>query len=75
MDRHDVSYERACMEIQSKNSNSAQSDSKVQVDAKSDSKELIDRISDSEELVNAVSKAVVYRYYIFNNKFETMDIF
>ena len=56
LDRLDVSYERACMEIQSIISDSAHSNSEEQVDAISDSRELVDGISNSNELVDAVSK-------------------
>ena len=65
LDRLDVSYERACMSIQSTISDSAHSDSEEQVVAISDSKELVDAISDYNKLVDAVSVAKAYRDYIF----------
>ena len=49
LDRLCVSYERACMAIQSTISDSAYYDSEEQVDSINDSKERIDVISDSEE--------------------------
>ena len=57
----DMSYERACMAIQSTISNSAYFGSEEQVDAKSKLEELVDAISDSEEQVDAMSEAKVYR--------------
>ena len=57
LDILDVSYERACMSIQSKISNSTHSNFEEQVEAKSSSEELVDTISDSKELVDAVSEA------------------
>ena len=65
LDRLDVSYERACMVIQSTISNSAYFDSEEQVDSKRKSEELVGAISDSEEQVDAVSEGKVYRDYIF----------
>ena len=70
-----MSYERACMAIQSTISDSAYFDSKEQVDAKNKSEELVDDISDSGERVDAVSEEKVYRDYIFKNEFETMNVF
>ena len=64
LDRLDVSYETACMTIQSTIRDSAYFGSVKQVDAKSDSKERVDRISDSNEQVEAVSKEKLYRDYI-----------
>ena len=52
-----MSYERACMAIQSKINDSAYFDSDEQVDATSDSKEQVDGISDSDERVDAESEA------------------
>ena len=69
LDRLDVSYERACMAIQSTISDSAHSDSEEYVDAISDYKELVDTISNSDRLVDDVSKAKAYRDYIFKNEF------
>ena len=73
--RLDVSYERACMEIQLTISDSEYFDSEEQVDTKIKSEELVDAISDSEEQVDAVSEKKVYRDYIFRNEFETMNVF
>ena len=73
--RLDVSYERACMEIQLTISDSEYFDSEEQVDTKIKSEKLVDAISDSEEQVDAVSEKKVYRDYIFRNEFETMNVF
>ena len=62
LDRLDVSYERACIVIQSTISDSAYYDSEEQVDAKNNSKERVDVISESDELVDAVSETKLYRY-------------
>ena len=51
LDRLDVSYERACMVIQSTISDSAYLGSKEQVDVISDYKERVDGISDSDKRV------------------------
>ena len=56
LDRLDMSYERACMAIQSTISDSAFFDSEEQVDAKSKSEELVDAIGNSGEKVDAASK-------------------
>ena len=50
-----MSYETACMTIQSTIRDSAYFGSVKQVDAKSDSKERVDDISDSEERVDSIS--------------------
>ena len=75
MDRLDVSYERACMAIQSKISNYVFFDSEEQVDTKRKLEEQVDAISDSKEQVDAVSEEKAYRDYNFKNEFETMNIF
>ena len=59
--RLDVSYERACMAIQSTIRNSTYFDSEEQVDSKSKLEELVDAINNSEEQVDAMSKAKAYR--------------
>ena len=63
--RIDMSYERACMAIQSTISNSAYFNSKEQVDG----------IRYSYEQVDALSEAKAYRDYVFRNDFETMNVF
>ena len=65
LDRLDVSYERACMAIQSTISDSTIFDFEDQVDAKSKSVEQVDAIIDSKEQVDAASKGKEYRDYSF----------
>ena len=75
LDRLDVSYERACMAIQSTISDSAIIDSKEQVDAKIKLEEQVDGISDSDKQVDAKSEEKAYRDYVFRNEYETMNVF
>ena len=75
LDRLHVSYERACMMIQSTISDYAYYNSEEQVDAINDSKEWVDIIRDSDKLVDTMSEARAYRDYSFKNEFETMNVF
>ena len=71
--RLDLSYERACMAIQSTNSNPAILDSEEQVDAESKSEEQIDAISNSKKQIDAMSEEKAYREEFFRNEFETIS--
>ena len=74
LDRLGVSYERACMVIQSTISDPAIFDYKEQVDEKSKLYEQVDAISDSKEKIDAVSEAKAYTDYSFKNEFENMNV-
>ena len=63
--RLDMSYERACMVIQSTISDSEYYNSEEQVDDINDSKERVDVISDSDKLVDALSESKGKRGYSF----------
>ena len=62
LDRLDVSYERACIVIQSTISDSAYYDSEEQVDDIRASNKRVDAISNFNKLVDTVSETKLYRY-------------
>ena len=70
LDRLDLSYERACMAIQSTTNNPGYFDSEEQVDTKSKSEEQDDAIKNSKEQVDVVRNAKVCRDYSFKNEFD-----